>query len=329
MSLSRRQFIHGAAALAGASAAGTSIAQSVVVDTARIVIGFPPGGLTDAIARRLADGLRAGNYARLAVVENKPGASGRFPLDEAARGPGDGTVLFTTPDVVLTQLPYTDPKTIPYKPDDFEAVSGVGRLHHGFAVGPLVPESVRSMKDFIAWAKANPSQATFGTPGFNSVQDFLMQIAMKEHGFEVKHVPYKGSAPGVQDLLGGQIAAMFSPVGDSLQHLPTRKLRLLATTGDRRSRFAPDVPTFEEQGLTGMVQTDWYGVWMKKGTPANVVGAAYTAVKATLARADTVEFLERFGVDVDPTPPEAIAATVREAHLKWAERIAKTGYKPA
>ena len=234
--------------------------------------------------------------------------------------------MFVAPDVVLTKSPYTDPKTTNYKFDDLVGVSGVGRLHHGFAVGPMVPESVRTMMQFIAWAKANPAQASFGTPGFGSVQDFLMQIAMKEHGFEVRHIPYKGSAPAVQDLLGGQVAAVFSPVGDSLPYLKNGRLRLLGTSGSARSRFTPDVPTFEEQGLHGMLQTDWFGVWMKQGTPPAVINSAHAAIRNTLSQPAAIEGLERLGIEVVEAPPDAFNKAC--ANSKMGRTRGKTGYKP-
>lgn len=302
-------------------------AQTLTVDQAKIWVGFPPGGLADSVARRVAEGIR-GTYARVVLVDNKPGVAAKLAVDETVKGPVDGSVMFLAPDVVITKAEHTDPKTTNFKFDDLVHVSGIGRLSHGFAVGPMVPETVRSMKDFIEWAKANPSKASFGTPGINSVQDFLMQIAMKSNNFVVNHVPYKGSAPGIQDLLGGQIAAMFSPVGDSIPYRTNGKMRLLGTSGEKRSKYAPEVPTFEEQGFKGMVQTDWFGIWMKKGTPAAVIANAHSAIKSAVNNPAMVEALDRFAIEADPAPPDVFSKLMREAHNKWGAWVKTTGYKP-
>lgn len=327
MHCSRRHFLQTAGALAGGLAAGPTLAQGVPLDLARILVGFPAGGLTDAVARRVADGIRGG-YARNTLVDNKPGASARLVIDDVVRGPSDGSLMVLSPDVVVTKAQHTSPKTTKYKIEDLVAVSGISRLHHGFAVGPMVPDSVRTMRQFIDWARSNPGKATFGTPGHASVQEFLMQIGMKAHNFELVHVPYKGSAPGVQELLGGQIAAMFSPVGDALPNLKSGRMRVLATSGDVRSRFLPDVPTFEEQGFKGMVQTDWFGIWMKAGTPATVVDRAHAAIKQALGQPGSNELFERFGMELDVMPPQPFGKVMRETFAEWGERVRKTGFKP-
>lgn len=326
MALARRKLVC-AAALTAFATCGRVMAQAPMLTQAKLVVGFPPGSVPDAIARLLAEGMR-GAYARVTLVENKTGSSGRIPVDETFRGPSDGSVMLVAPDASLTQIPHSDPKNSPYKPEDFEPVCAIGHIDHALAIGPQVSKSVRTMKDFIEWARANPTLANFGTPGFGSAHDILMQIAMKEQGFTLTHIPYRGAALGVQDALGGQLAAVFAPLGTLLPHLGAKGMRLLATTGDRRSRFVPDVPTFAEQGFSGLVLTGWYGVWMKKGTPAAIVANARAAINATLAKPDSVALLERIAVEVDPRSAEVFAGMLRDAYRSWADRVRKSGYKP-
>jgi tripartite-type tricarboxylate transporter receptor subunit TctC len=199
---------------------------------------------------------------------------------------------------------------------------------YGFAVGPMVPESVRSVKDFFDWAKANPAKASFATPGAGGPHDFSMKLLSKEIGVELNHVPYRGSAPGVQDLVGGQVASMYSPVGDSLPHRASGRMRLLATSGARRSRFATDVATFTEQGFAFMEMSEWYGLWMPKGASEAVVTRAHAAIKAAIAQPETLDILAKLAVEGDASTPQEFGRIVREANAAWPERVRKTGFKP-
>jgi tripartite-type tricarboxylate transporter receptor subunit TctC len=184
---------------------------------ARILVGFPPGGGTDVCARLLADGLR-GRYAKMVVVDNRPGASGKIAVEEMRRQPGDGSAMVMQPEAVLTMAQHVDPKTTNFRFDDLAPIAAVALTHHAFWVGPTVPASVTSMQDFFAWGRAHPKHANFGTPGNNSCQEFLVRAAGTARTGTLTHAPYRGSAPGVQDLIGGQISAFFSPVGDGLPH---------------------------------------------------------------------------------------------------------------
>lgn len=327
MSITRRHFVQGTAALSVLSACEAAKAQSAALERATILVGFPAGGGTDGAARRLAEGIR-GSYARVVIVENKPGASGRLAVDEVVRGPTDGSMMIMQPDAVMVNRPQVDPKNTKYKLDDLIPVVSVGLHDHALAVGPLVPESVRSMRDFLAWAKANPRLASFGTPGGDSVQSFLMQASMKDNSFELVHVPYKGSAPGMQDLLGGQIPAMVSPVGDSLPYRDSGKVRVFGTTGARRSKFTPDVPTFDEQGFKGMELTERMCVWMSRGVPEVVRNHLHDAAQKVLEQPSVVEYLAKLGFEPDPISQSDLAKAMRASYEAWTERLRKTGFKP-
>lgn len=327
MNVSRRRLLQGAASLATLSTIGAASAQSAIAERATILVGFPAGGGTDGAARRVADAIR-GSYARVVIVENKPGASGRLAVDELRRGATDGSLMIMQPDAVMVNQPQVEPKSTKYRFEDLSPVVSIGLHDHALAVGPMVPESVRSMRDFLEWAKANPRLASFGTPGSNSVPYFMMRTAMADNAFELVHVPYKGSAPGMQDLLGGQVAAMVSPVGDSLPYRDSGKVRVLGTSGLRRSKFTPDVPTFEEQGFKGMNVTERMGLWMSRSVSDSVMDQLHDAVQKVLQQPSVVEYFAKIGFEPDPISRQDLAKATRESYQAWGDRIAKTGFKP-
>lgn len=323
----RRIFLLAGISLAVSATLPGALAQTPQLEQARILVGFPAGGGTDASARRLAEGL-TGRYAKSVIVENKPGASGRLAVDELRRGAMDGSLLLVQPEAVVTQQPLVDPKYTNFKFDDVVAVAAIGSIQHAFAVGPTVPESVKTMKDFFEWAKANPSKASFGTPGNNSAQDFLMRSVGRSVTGELTHVPYKGSAPGVQDLIAGQITAFLSPVGDTLPYTASGRVRLLGTSGEQRSKFAPNVPTFAEQGLPEMTLVEYFGVWMARGTPDAVQANASAAVRSVVSQPATAEALLKFGIEATPISQQEFASAIRASNAAWAERLRKIGFKP-
>ncbi len=222
-----------------------------------MLCGYPAGGTTDAVSRRVAEKLQSNGYAKVALVDNKAGASGRIAIEELKRSPADGSVMLLTPASAISLFPHIYTK-LNYRMEDVTPVSTACRIAFGFGVGPAVPASVKNLKDYLAWAKANPGQANYGSPGAGSPPHFLGALLGKEAGVDLRHVPYRGSAPGIQDLLGGQVPAMSSPIGDYLPYLKDGRLRLLATSGQTRSRFAPDVPTYAEQGFKDLVMSEYY-----------------------------------------------------------------------
>lgn len=328
MNPTRRQVTGGIAAWAAlAGWPGLASAQSSL-DTARILCGFPAGGTTDAAARRLAESLRGQGYARQVIVENKPGAGGRIAFDEMRRGPTDGSLLILQPETVVTLQPHVDPKNTTFKFEDGIPAAGCGVINYGFAVGPMVPESVASLKDFLEWAKANPAKASFGSPGAGSPHEFSVKLLSKETGVPLTHVPYRGSAPGVQDLIGGQIASMYSPVGDALPHRASGRMRLLATSGAKRSRFAADVPTFSELGHKYMEMSEWYGLWLPKGASDAVVNRLHAGIKTAIAQPETVEVMNKLAIEADASTPAEFGKAIRDSNAAWPERVRKTGFKP-
>ena len=200
------------AALALAGLALQASAQSLP-ETARIVVGFPPGGAPDLVARRLADQL-AGKLAKVVIVDNRPGASGRIAVDIARQSPPDGLTLLLNPAGVLTINPHSF-KKLNYEPfKDFAPISLVSMIDFGFAVGPAVPPEVKTLADFATWAKANPGKVTYGSPAAGAPPHFVGDVLSRSMGLGMTHVPYRGATPALNDLLGGQISSLVVTLGD-------------------------------------------------------------------------------------------------------------------
>lgn len=322
----RRQFTQALAAGATLSALGPLARAQGGLDIARIYCGFPAGGTSDAMSRRLADKLR-GNYATNVVVENKPGAGGQIAISTVKDAPADGAHLLLTPSSMLSIYPFVY-KTLPYKPlEDVQPVSIACWFNHAFGVGPAVPESVKTVKDFLAWAKANPEKANYGSPGAGSMPHLIGALMGKLTGQELKHIPYRGSAPGIQDLLGGQISAMSSPVGDYLPHLKSGKLRILAISGINRSPFVPDVPTYRQQGLPITVR-EWYGVFLPGKAKPEVVRRATAYMQPALAQQDLIASMAQVGLEVQSSSAQVLGDQLRADAEEWRRLIKQIGFTP-
>ena len=215
---SRRQFHQAALSLTALGAFGalrTNDALAQAIDQVKIFYGFPAGSAGDGVARRVGEKLAGSAYSKnAAVVENKPGAGGRIALDSLKAAPADGSVLALSPWSATSIYPHIYSK-LSYDPiKDFVPVSIAAIIHHGLAVGPLVPASVKNVKDYLAWAKANPKDASYGSPAAGSTPHFIGALLDINNGVELKHVPYRGSVLGVTDVVGGQLASMVTPSGD-------------------------------------------------------------------------------------------------------------------
>ncbi len=327
--MQRRHFIAGSAATASALALPQfSLAQgtSAALENARVLCGFPAGGTTDAVSRHVADKLRGG-YAKVALVDNKPGAGGRIAVEELRRSAPDGSTLLLTPAGMITLYPHIY-RSLPYGIQDVTPVSTACNVSFGFGVGPQVPESVKNIKDFLAWAKANPTLANYGSPGAGSPPHFIGALLAKDSGVDLRHVPYRGSAPGIQDLLGGQVAAFTSPIGDYLPYLKSGKLRLLATSAAKRTRFTPDVASYAEQGFKDLSFTEWYGFFLPPKAARDVVQRAAAAIQAAVAAPEVIEAFAQLGLEAQSNSPAELSKAVRDENAAWAPVISKVGFTP-
>lgn len=326
MNPNRRRALAGWSALAIATALQRP-AHAGDVAQPRILYGFPPGSAGDVAARRIAECLGGTPYARLpAVVDNRAGAGGRIALEALRDAVADGSVLALTPMSTLSIYPHVY-RRLPYDPvADFVPVGMAAVAHHGLAVGPMVPTEVKDVKGFLAWARAHPAQASYGSPAAGSTPHFLGALLGLLRQVELRHIPYRGSAPGVTDLLGGQIAAMLTPAGDFLAHHRAGRLRLLATSGRARLPLAPDVATFAEQGLEELTVEEWFGFYAPARCPATVCDAAGAAIGIALRQAPVVEGLAAVGLLAQGSTAADLARSQRAEFERWGPLVRRVGF---
>ena len=322
--MQRRHFVLSATA-AGLALAHPLAGAQGLAERATIFAGFAPGGTVDVTARRVADKLRD-VIAKSVVVENRTGAGGQIALSALKTAAPDGLTLLVTPMSMLGIYPHTY-KKLPYDPvADFQPVSQAVRFDFGFAVGPMVPASVTTLAGFIAWCKANPKDANFGSPAAGSVPHFVAELFGRAAGLDLKHVPYRGTQPAIADMMGGQVASVSGPVGEFLQHLPTGKVRLLATSGAARNKFAPTVATYAEQGFKDIVFEEWFGFFMPAKVPADVLARSSTAIRNALAAPDVVDALALMGLEARPSSPTDLAALLKRDTERWAPLVKAIGF---
>ena len=320
MLLNRRQAV--AAALAAAVPHGALFAQSG--QPVKLLIGAPAGGAGDSFLRRLADKLR-GSYAPAVIVENRPGAAGQIALMAAKEAAADGNTMLMTPSTFFSVYPHTYPK-LPYQPEkDFTPVSLLAHTNFALAVGPLVPENVRTLQEFMAWCKGNPDKATYGSPAAGAIPHLIVAAAAKQFDAPLRHVPYKGSVPGLQDLRGGQIAAMSSPIGAVMPHLVPGGARVLAVTGSGRSTLLPQVPTYREQGMP-VVGREWFGMFLPAGASADTVTRVSAALRNALQQPDVLEAGTKLGLEVSASTPQELRDMIRADSDEWKVWVKRIGF---
>ena len=322
----RRRFLLGSTGGIASAALGLSPARSQPLHaTARVLVGFPAGGPSDVTARLLAEHIKG--YASAAIVENRAGAGGRVAMDVLKNSAADGSVMVVTPAVAVTLYPHVY-KSLGYTLQDFAPVSTLHTTAMLLAVGPMVPDSVKTLADFIAWCKSNPRQASYGSPGAGSPLHFLGVMLGRTANFEYLHVPYQGTAPSVQALLGGQIASAISPIGAFVPHVKAGTLRALAFTGAKRSPLLPDVPTMTEAGFPRLEFAEWFGVFVPARTPAATVEALSSAVRTALQTREVLAGFTNMSVDVAGHTPADFARQIKADTDRWAPIVKESGFTP-
>lgn len=315
---SRRQMLQAsAAAVAAGSGFQAAMAQGNEMNLAKIILGSPAGTLMDLFSRRVADAIQPA-YARNIIVENRNGAGGQIAISAVKAAAADGTTILATPSPMMYLYPYTY-KKLPYDPvNDFTPVSLGAVFDVGFAVGPMVPASVKTMPEFFTWCKANPGAANFGSPAAASTLHFVGSMAARTAGVDLTHVAFRGTTPAILDMIGGQIAAACAPVGDFLPFLADGKCRVLATAGAKRSRFVPNVATFQEQGYRDVVLNDWFAFFVSAKTPPAHVQRLNAAIKSALATPAVMKALEDRGLEPRWSTSADMAALLKSNMAQWA-----------
>ena len=319
--ITRRDLILGGAALA----LSRGLAAQTTVKTVRIIVPFPAGGGTDVLARLVADKMR-GQYAPAVIVENRVGASGRTGVEAVKNAEPDGTTLLFTPDFLMTVYPHSFRK-LSYDPlKDFVPVAVIASSGLAFAAGPGLPAEIKTLKEYLDWAKANPKQASFATTSAGGTPHFVGVMLAQASGVELTPVHYKGGGPALNDLLGGQVPVSVNPIGELLPHLKGGKIRVLATTGAKRSKFLPDVPTMTESGFPNIVLSPWLGFFAPARTPADVVKRLSNGINDAAQSGDTQQNLVKFGMEPAAATPVGFAEMVRQDIEKWRPIVKASGF---
>lgn len=290
----------------------------------RIAVGFPPGGANDIIARLLADRLKD-VLARPVIVENRPGAGGMIATQQLKAAAPDGSLVMLTIDHshVIVPLTFREPGYDPRR--DFTPLAGVAGAYNVMAVHAGL--GVQTMADFGRWLKANADKGNYGVPAPGSVPQFAGQLVGKAFGVKMVPVPYRGGAPLVADLLGGQVPAGFLSLTETIDHHRAGRMRVLAISGTARAKNAPDIPTFEEQGVKGIDRNPWVGIFGPKGLPQSFVDRFTQAVATVLAMPEVAGRLADMGNVVDYAPPAQLQRWVDEGMSHWGPVIAESGYE--
>jgi tripartite-type tricarboxylate transporter receptor subunit TctC len=289
-SLHRRALIAVAAA-ATWGATGTAMAQQwPTAKPLRIVVGFAPGGTTDVMARVIAQSLSE-SLGQSVVVDNKPGASGNVAAAEVIRAPADGYTLLIAPTSVETANPSLFKQTI-LPSRDLTPVAGVGRSQMYLVVKPQ--STVKDAKELVSLIKSDPGKFSYASAGPGTPPHLAGELFNQVINTPVTHIPYKGAAPALQDVMANQADYVFDP-GISFPHVRAGKVRMLAVAGNKRSSFFPDVPTLAELGFKGAELDIWFGMWAPNGTPADVVARLNKDVAKALAQPATKTRYEALG----------------------------------
>jgi len=318
--LKRRTLALAAAALL---LGGPALAEPATI---KIMVGFPPGGGTDAIARVLADKLKDRLGANV-IVENKAGAGGQLAAQALKAAPADGSVLFLSHDHSISILPLTM-KNPGFNPDqDFVPVAGFATFVNGLALSGGTP--AKTYQEYLAWMRDNgKGKGTVGVPAPASTPEFLVKVMGQKNSLDLQAAPYRGSAPMMGDMLGNQIAAGVGSVPDFIENHKAGKIRMVAVIGDKRQAILPDVPTFAELGLKGFEDIPYYGIFAPKGTPKAVLDRYSDALAKVIALPEVRERLTAMGLSVGHMTSEQLGQRERAYRQSWARIIQASGFQP-
>lgn len=324
--MKRRQFLNMGASGALLSVLGAPTAHAAATNKpSKLVVGFAAGGGIDTIARMLVETIRS-EYPGGLIVENKPGAASRMAVETVKAAEPDGSTLLITPDFTLTLYPHSF-KKLSYDPlKDLVAVAPVAVANIALVAGPLLPAAIKTPGEYLAWCMANPKLASFGSPGAGSSFHFAGLMLGKAREAELTHIGYKGGAPALQDVVGGQIPTAVCTVGEALQFVKAGRLRILGTFGSERDRFVPDAPTMVESGFRDVVAQAWVGILAPARTPTDMVTRTAAVLnKATSGNALT-ERLAGYGMRPLTMTPTQFEAMVQADIERWGPVVRASGF---
>jgi tripartite-type tricarboxylate transporter receptor subunit TctC len=301
-----------------------ALAQAYPTKPVRLIVGFPAGGPADIFGRALAQGMAA-ELGQPVIVENIAGVGGVLGVDRAAKAAPDGYTLCINSASPLVIAPYSLSK-IPYDvKKDFAFITLVVRVPEVLAVHPSVP--VNSLAELVSYAKANPGKVNFGSAGSGSITHLAGELLKTEAKIDIVHVPYKGAAPAVNDLLGGQVQMGIFDVPILLGHIRSGKLKSLAITSAQRAPSLPEVATTTELNYPNVNSDNWYGLVMAAATPPDVQRRVHGAAVAALKSKAVSEQFDKVGGIASPGTPQEYAAFIAAEQAKWSKIVQSIGFK--
>ena len=324
MNFLRRHTVAAGLALGLTAVAGTTWAQAYPTKPIRVIVPFPAGGGTDIFARTVGQKL-ADTLKWTVIIDNKPGAGGNLGIDAAAKSAADGytLVLGQTSNLAINPSLYS---RLPYDPiKDLVPVVLIASAPLALVVPANSP--LKTFPDAVAAAKARPGLLTIGTPGNGTVAHLAAELIQKSAGIKLQHVPYKGSAQALTDLMGGQIQIFVASVPTALSHIKGGRLRAIAVTSDKRSSELPTVPTIAESGFKGFEATTWFGLVAPAGTPDAIVKQLNTEINKVLKAPDVRAKLLSEGGDVLGGTPDQFASLLRIDLVRWGRIVRESGAK--
>jgi tripartite-type tricarboxylate transporter receptor subunit TctC len=308
------------AVVLAALAAGAAQAQHYPTKPIRLVVGFTPGGGVDINARLLAPKLTE-FLGQNVIVENRPGAGTNIANELVAHAPPDGYALLVNTAAVVINLSLY--KKVNYELKDFAPISVFSESPNILTVHPSLP--VKNVKDLIALAKAKPGAMNYSSAGAGTTQHLTAELFKLRTGTNIVHIPYKGSAPSLTALLGGEVEMTFANIPAISAHVKAKRLRALANAGAKRSPQMPDVPTLKESGVNGVQVVVWYGVFAPAGTPRDIVNTLGNAVAKAARSADTRQRLIEQGAEPVGNSPDEFAKLLKQEYVRWAEVVKVSG----
>ena len=301
-----------------------ALAQAFPSKPVRLIVGFPAGGPADIFGRSLAQGMAA-ELGQPVVVENVSGVGGVIGVDRVAKSAPDGYTLCINSASPLVIAPYSL-STLPYDAKkDFAFITLVVRVPEVLAVHPSMP--VNSLAELIAYAKANPGKVNFGSAGSGSITHLAGELLKAEAKVDLVHIPYKGAAPAVTDLVGGQVQMGIFDVPILLSHIRAGKLRALAITSAKRAPSLPEVPTTAETNLPNVNSDNWYGLIAAAATPPEVLKRLHAAATNALRSAAVMEQYSKVGGIASPSSPRDYAMFIAAEQAKWSRIVTAIGFK--
>ncbi len=299
-------------------------AQTYPAKPVHVIVPFPPGGAADLLTRALGKKLTEA-WGQAVVPDNRPGAGGNIGAEAAAKAAPDGYTLFmaavTTHAVSMSlysKLGYDLEK-------DLAPVSLVANVPHILVAHPSVP--AKNLMEVIAWLKAQGGKVNFASQGNGTLSHLEFELMKSMGGFSANHIPYKGSAPAMTDLLSGTVTLLFDSIPSSLPQVRAGKLRGIAVASSRRSPVLPDLPTVSEAGLTGFAADSWFGIMVPAGTPKDVIARLNAEVIKALDSAEVKDIITKQGGEVKGSSPEGMAAQIRGDREKWGKVVRESGAK--